>query len=339
MLEIIKEGKARIKAPVGEKISAGLPVFYNPVMKFNRDISVLLLKAFGRKKMQIADPLAATGVRGIRFLLELPKSTVEMVCFNDTDDKFRKNIAGNLKLNKIGKTRVSVSNEDANLFLLKSSGFDYIDIDPFGTPNPFLDSAVKRISRGGIIAVTATDTSALCGAFPAACIRKYWAEPVNNEQMYEFGLRILIRKVQLIGSQYGKALLPVFSYTKDHYMRVFFRMEKAKTTADEIMQQHRMFGMAGPAWAGSLWDTKLVSAMLKLAKDREMIKFLRLLKDESLVNAVGYYDLHTIFAGKKIPQKQELIAVLRRKGFRASETHFLGTAIRSNASLKEIIRL
>jgi tRNA (guanine26-N2/guanine27-N2)-dimethyltransferase len=299
----------------------------------------LLLKALGRKKMRIADPLAATGVRGIRFLLELPKAMVQTVCFNDNDKEFKKNIAGNLKLNKIGKARVSVSNKDANLFLLNSSGFDYIDIDPFGTPNPFLDAAVRRIGRGGIIAVTATDTSALCGAFPAACIRKYWAVPVNNEQMYEFGLRILIRKVQLIGSQYGKALLPLFSYTKDHYMRVFFRSEKAKSAADEILNQHRMFGRAGPAWHGSLWDAKLVSAMLKLAKDRETVKFLRLIKDESLVGAVGYYDLHTIFAGKKIPQKQDLIALLRRKGYLASETHFLGTAVRSNASLEELKRI
>ncbi|MCU0373510.1 MAG: ATP-binding protein, partial [Ignavibacteria bacterium] len=42
-------------------------------------------------------------------------------------------------------------------------GFDYIDIDPFGSPCPFLDAAIKRLSRGGILAVTATDTSALAG--------------------------------------------------------------------------------------------------------------------------------------------------------------------------------
>ena len=37
--------------------------------------------------------------------------------------------------------------------------FDYIDIDPFGSPNPFLAAAIGRITRNGIVAVTATDTA------------------------------------------------------------------------------------------------------------------------------------------------------------------------------------
>ena len=45
------------------------------------------------------------------------------------------------------------------LAILHSKGFDYIDLDPFGSPNIFLDSAVKRLGRNGILAVTATDTA------------------------------------------------------------------------------------------------------------------------------------------------------------------------------------
>ena len=102
----------------------------------------------------------------------------------------------------------AVQDKDANMFILESSGFDYIDIDPFGSPNFLLDSSVKRISRGGILAVTATDTSALAGSYPDACRRKYWAEPLRSEMMHEAGLRILIRKGQLIGAQFEKALTP-----------------------------------------------------------------------------------------------------------------------------------
>ena len=43
MYKIIQEGKIKIKVPKEEKISKKLPVFYNPVMGFNRDVSVLLL--------------------------------------------------------------------------------------------------------------------------------------------------------------------------------------------------------------------------------------------------------------------------------------------------------
>ena len=45
MYKIIAEGKVKIKVPKEEKISKKLPVFYNPVMGFNRDVSVLLLDA------------------------------------------------------------------------------------------------------------------------------------------------------------------------------------------------------------------------------------------------------------------------------------------------------
>ena len=44
--------------------------------------------------------------------------------------------------------------------------------------------------------------------------------------MHEIGLRILIRRVQLAGSVYDKALIPILSYSKEHYMRVFFKCEK-----------------------------------------------------------------------------------------------------------------
>jgi len=45
MYRLIKEGTAIIKISKKEKISKKLPVFYNPIMKFNRDISVLLLNS------------------------------------------------------------------------------------------------------------------------------------------------------------------------------------------------------------------------------------------------------------------------------------------------------
>ena len=66
--------------------------------------------------------------------------------------------------------------------------------------------------------------------------------------MHETGLRILIRKVQLIGMQYEKALFPIFSYLKDHYFRVFFRCIKGKKICDEIAEKHGMLNDAGPLW-------------------------------------------------------------------------------------------
>ena len=207
MFKKIKEGKIEIYVPKEKKVSKALPVFYNSIMKFNRDISIVLLEAVKNKEMKIGLPLAGSGVRGIRLLKELKKNKIEQIHFNDYSEKAIELINKNIKLNKLNtgknkvkqknktKDKIIIHNKDANLFLRQSKGFDYIDIDPFGTPNPYLDSAMIKLSRKGILAITATDTSALCGTFPKACRRKYWAEPLRNELKHEIGLRILTRKI------------------------------------------------------------------------------------------------------------------------------------------------
>lgn len=347
-MEKIKEGRAEIFIPSEKKISKKLEVFYNPLMKLNRDISILLLNTIPDKKMQMADPLAGTGIRGIRFLLELEKGKIENLSFNDYKNTNR--IRENLTQNRIKKSKsLIISENDANIFMLESKGFDYIDIDPFGSPNPFLDSAIVRLARKGILAVTATDTAALAGSSPSACIRKYWAKPLRNEMMHEIGIRILIRKVQLIGMQHEKALLPIFSYAKDHYYRIFFRCEKGKQKADSISDLHkymlynpktlerkvsrlnfwegvRGFEYAGPLWAGRLWDKNLAEKMYERYFEEDSTKQLLLvIKEEAKIDSVGFYDLQKLSntLGLPIPKIDEQVSEI------AVRTHFLGWGIRA----------
>jgi len=413
MYEIVKEGDVIIKIKKTNKISKEMEVFYNPIMKLNRDISMLLLDSIENINMQVALPLAGSGIRGIRFLKELKKNKIKSISFNDYDKKAINSIRNNLKLNKInnfsiinnfnnketikklknnkiknkveGNNKIIIYNEDANLFLLNSKGFDYIDIDPFGTSNFYLDSAIKRISRNGVLAVTNTDTAALTGTYPKTCIRKYWSSNKKDFLMHETGLRILIRKIQLIGMQYEKALFPIFSYFKDHYFRIFFRCVKGKKLCDEIALEHGMFNDAGPLWVGNLWDSKLVNKMFstliknnnkkistinklnnnkimdnyknekmmkKLNNDKntnkiiennnELIKFLKIIKDESKINSIGFYDIHEIVEKEKlktIKKKEIIIKKIRKKGFKAANTHFSGTGIRSDASYNTLLAL
>ena len=352
MHKIINEGSIRLKAPKTEKISKAMGVFYNPAMGLNRDISILLLNAINRDNLQIADPMAASGVRSIRFLKELANSKIKRIFINDYDKNAVRLIRQNLEINKIkykNNKKVRISNDDANLFLLNSTGFDYIDIDPFGTPNPFLDAACRRIARGGILAVTATDTSALCGTFPKACMRKYWGLPKKDAVMHETGLRILIRKIQLIAAQYGKALTPIFCYSKEHYMRVFLMSEKSRNNADDVIKRHGSLNGAGPMWLGSLWDGDLTCKMHKNAlknrifrKDNGLIKLLKLIKEESKINAVGFYDLHDACEKnhiRNLTKKSELISKIKKLGYKASETHFRGEGIRSNIPNGILVRI
>ncbi|HLC62139.1 MAG TPA: tRNA (guanine(26)-N(2))-dimethyltransferase [Candidatus Nanoarchaeia archaeon] len=352
MKTIINEGLAKINVENKKIVSKEMEVFYNPVMGINRDISVLLLNSINNNDLQIADPLAASGIRSIRFLKELNKDKISRIYINDFDKNAVKSIKENLILNKIkykNNKKMTIENEDANLFLLKSTGFDYTDVDPFGTPNPFLDAACKRLARDGILAVTATDTSALAGTYPQACIRKYWAAPKKDALMHETGLRILIRKIQLVAAQYDKALTPIFSYSKEHYMRVFLRNGKGKNKADEILKMHGLFNNAGPMWLGNLFDSELCSRIYQNSiknktfnKNNELIKFLKMIKDESKINTVGFYDLNDVAEKNKIktlPKKESIKNKIRKMGYKASDTHFKGEGIRSDIPLKELIRI
>jgi len=236
------------------------------------------------------------------------------------------------------KVKFEVYNKDANLMILESNGFDFIDLDVFGSPNFMLDSSIKKLSRNGILAVTATDTSALAGTYVNACKRKYFAVPLKNELKHEIGLRILIRKVQLIGAQYEKALLPIFSYSKEHYMRVFFKCEKGKKKVDEILKKHDYYEKAGPLWLGQLWDKKLVERMHKNHKT----DFLNIIKDEAKLNVIGFYDIHRLckrYKIKQIPRFDVLIKKIKKKGYKVSKTHFTPEGLRSNISLDKLLRI
>ena len=337
MIKTIQEGKAIIKAYSG-KISKQLPVFYNPVMEFNRTTSILLLQATKRTNLQLAFPLAGSGIRPIRFIKEIKSSQIKKIYINDLSKGAITNIKQNLKLNKIPKSKVILSNQDANSFILNSKGFDYIDIDPFGTPNPFLDSAIKRLARDAILAVTATDTSALCGTYPKACARKYFAHHIKNPIMHELGLRILARKVQLIAAQYDRALTPIFSYSKDHYMRIFFQCEKAKQAVDKILKQHSFFNSYGPLWTGQLLDKKLTKDILNLQPED---KFLKLLAEESQINQLGFHHIHNLCKQNKlpIPSKENLFNTIKKKDYKVSLTHFTPMGIKSNIPEKELIKI
>lgn len=365
--EQIEERGIKFHAPRG-KISSKLPVFYNPVMTLNRDLSVLVLKALGMKQMRVALPLAATGIRGIRLWKELGASKFKSLCMNDANPAAVTLIGKNLALNKITGKKVTVSHNDASAFLLEGKKQDYIDIDPFGFPGPYLDAACKKIAGNGVLAVTATDCSALCGSYPSAGKRKYWATPLKNMFMHETGLRILIRRVQLVAAQYGKAALPVLSYSKNHYMRIFFRIKNGRQVADKLLNQHGwiMFcrkclrweatGMpakqkctcnntvehAGPLYLGTLWDTVLLERLRKLNEHPDLEKFLATLWEESHITTVGFYDLHTVvkaYGPKQIPRRDALITKLVDKGFDASPTHFTGRGVRTTASLDVLLKV
>ncbi|MBT3814935.1 hypothetical protein HOE37_00340 [Candidatus Woesearchaeota archaeon] len=366
-MKLITEQTTKIKATLPTRdATKKQEVFYNPLMKSNRNLSIVLLNSISNKEMGLALPLAGSGIRGLRFLKELKKGKLNHLYLNDRKETFEKTIKENLKLNSLKTNKINISTQDAEQFLLsqhcdESCGYmDYIDIDPFGTPNPFISVAVNKIKRNGILAITATDTAALTGTYPKVTKRKYWARSLRNYMMHEIGLRILIRKVQLQGIQFDKAMVPILAYHKDHYFRIYFRSEKGKEKCDELIKHHQYllfcpqclnhkasnynlgkcecvsnFDRAGPLWTGKLFDSKLIAKMAKNNPFPEEQKFLDLLKGESKKDMVGFYDLHVIGKKYKLEPKKMDLMLKKLKGVR---THFSKNGVKTDKGIKEIIR-
>jgi tRNA (guanine26-N2/guanine27-N2)-dimethyltransferase len=371
-VDLTIEGKAKFYASKDKdgKISRELEVFYNPIMKFNRDVSILVLNNSGVKNFQVADIMAGSGVRSLRFLLELKKGVMKTLFVNDIDKNFVSLFKKNLKLNNIKLNKnILITSEDANMMLLGYNGCDYIEIDPFGSPNDFLASSIVRLSRGGILAVTGTDTASLSGTHLNTCLRSYWGKPLHNGLMHEVGLRILVRKIQLVGAQHDKALIPIYSYFKDHYNRLFFRCIKGKLEVDKLIDQHKyllycnkcmnfkvseynylkcdkcneMMIYSGPMWVGKLYDEKLAEKIFKSNKDKANTRFLEMIMQESKLDArgiIGFYDIHELcqYYKKTIPGSETLMKMIADKGYNVSRTHFTLLGIKTDMSVDELFR-
>jgi tRNA (guanine26-N2/guanine27-N2)-dimethyltransferase len=166
--ETIREGKVEVLVP---KLAAfkkqpcdyapsKAPVFYNPVMELNRDVSVLAFQAYQRlvdREISICDPLTGSGIRGVRFAAEI--HGVSKVVVSDINERSFKLAQHNVRLNGL-EDLVTVEHKDANC-LLSCHGaphrrFDIVDVDPFGSPVPYLDSAVRALRNKGLLAATAT---------------------------------------------------------------------------------------------------------------------------------------------------------------------------------------
>lgn len=69
----------------------------------------------------------------------------------------------------------------------KSNGtqFSAVDLDPYGSPQIFLDSAVQCVADGGLLLVTATDMAVLAGNSPETCYYKYGSVSLRLKSCHE----------------------------------------------------------------------------------------------------------------------------------------------------------
>ena len=324
-----QEGKAIFKANLSGKDKGpgkAKGVFYNPAMKMSRDLHVAFAKKLNIKG-KVLDGLAASGIRGIRLALEADLN----VDFCDTSQLATKTIVENLKLNNIV---AEVHNEPVEE-LLKEKKYDCIDIDPFGTPAPFLEAALKGLNNNGILGVSATDTAVLCGAKPSICMKRYGAMSMKWVSAKEIGVRILLAKIHSIASEIGKGIEPLLCYSEGHHLRVFIKLTN-KNNAElkwinlgmEIINEEEKHA-GGPLWIGKIINENLIP----IDCEGRLGKFFQTLRNESN-GPPGLYDINDIARGANIgqtPRRDKIIKCLEELGYFASSSVSSPLGIKTNA--------
>ncbi|SVC31025.1 uncharacterized protein METZ01_LOCUS283879, partial [marine metagenome] len=326
-----QEGKANFKANLsgkGKGPGKVKGVFYNPAMEFSRDINIEFAKKLDFKGIFL-DGMAASGVRGIRLALECGFN----VEFCDSSKLAFDRIKKNLVLNDLDS---KVFHEEVQE-LVNQRDYDWIDIDPFGTPSPFLESVIQNVKKGGILGIAATDTAVLCGAKPSICLKRYGSYSMKKVASKEVGVRILLACLQTLAIEFGRSIEPLLSYSEGHHLRVFVRVVEKKNIGlkwlnyDMEVLDEEQLNMAGPIWVGKIIDSNLIPNDCQGLLGR----FFDTLKSEA-DGPVGLFDINDIARDAEIgqtPKKIKIINCLQQEGFFASASVFSPLGIKTNAPL------
>lgn len=350
--------------------------FYNPRMSLNRDLAVLFAGSYFPtwRQLRVCDPMTASGVRAVRYILESPNVTTVVAA--DRDPEAIRTATRTIQLNAL-EQEIRVVQSDANLLLLQhlDERFALVDLDPFGSPAPFFESALRATLEGGVIAATATDMGPLTGARPAACLRKYGARPIRTEFEKEMAVRILGGCLASIGGRLELGVKIVFAHASDHYARLYASLSKGKASANQSAKLlgyleycakclkrnsanslssirrvcescGSLVGIAGPIWIGPLWDGNTVQTMVQRtptvvsSRLSEIQLILSRITEE--LDAPAFHYRADAFARTlriKPPGIGRVVDALRRAGCLASRTHFDPTGFRTNAQIEEITSL
>ncbi len=368
------EGKTTLLVPklsIESSIPPKMPAFYNPQAKLNRDLSIFIYKAIAKKlsgHVRMADSLAGVGARGVRVAVEAPE--ISEVFMNDLNPIAIDYARASAKMNGV-YDRCSFSVMDACHFLIEHSSpgdrFEIVDVDPFGSPAPYLDCVVRAVRDGGMVSVTATDTAVLCGVYPKVSARKYFGYSLNTEYCHEIGIRLLIGALAHLAMRLDIGIHPLFSHSTRHYIRIYANISSGASYADEtrdslgyilhcfncfnrktssLIEKNcdecgGIFRFAGPLWIKGIHNGDFLSYLLKnIDLTKECEKIVRNSLDE--VDMPPTYYIPDKIADRlqlSIPKLNDIMSVIRDKGYKATRSAINSKGIKTDAPSSVIIEI
>ncbi|MEM1542229.1 MAG: hypothetical protein QW101_05145 [Ignisphaera sp.] len=360
------------------------PVFYNPQMVENRDIAIGVVRYVTRRlgvgrEVVIVDPLAATGVRGIRFCLETNKVNSLKVFMGDISEYAVNIMKINVRLNRVEEC-INIERVDANEYLYKlqrtKTKMDYIDIDPFGSPIPFLFSSISTASNGGIVAITATDLAVLTGKYTNKLYRRYGVTGALVPISRDIAIRALLSYIARISYSLDRYVKPILSYTYKHYIRTYIAVYNGASKADhqlkECLKSLRICAYCGysqvdepgsnihminvkcplcgtplvmwnPIWMCSTIDKNIIDDVLRDLNEVVWIqkssrKLLQELHSHATIDAITVR-LPQIarYLRTNVSSRNRVIECIERLGYRAVKSYIYPDGVVTNAPIADII--
>jgi tRNA (guanine26-N2/guanine27-N2)-dimethyltransferase len=376
-LQATLEGRTKLIVPSDSLTSAvppRTPAFFNPHAKISRDFSIIAYNSYVNKltEKSMADALAGVGARAIRVAVEV--SQLDEVFVNDANPIALDMAKESSRLNDVEKKcRFSVN--EACKFLIehssKRSRFGIVDLDPFGTPAPYVDCALRAVNDDGLLSITATDTPVLCGIYPEVSLRRYYGRSLNVEYGNEIGLRLLMGLVSMIASRLELGIQPLFVHSTRNYLRVYARVNVGSSYAETMPSKlgyilhcfscgSRKYGgqidqnfcetckkpmrSAGPLWIDTMFDADFVDRMIRSLADcevdRKCGKILSLAREEAYMPPT-YYSMDKISEKLKTtpPTLSSVIDRLRSSGYAATRTSLRLTGFKTDAKFNELLTL
>ncbi len=353
------------KASLEEEVPPKAPVFFNPLASTNRDVTVAITEA--ADGTTFCDSLAGVGARGVRVAHEVTRE-VDVTLADFNRDSMKVGLR-NAKANRVlGRCRFV--DEETNTFLhsrfRREEKFGYVDVDPFGTPAPYIEGMLAAVADHGIVSVTATDTAVLCGVYPEVCRRRYSSTPLNNHFHHETGIRILLNAIRRQAAARDKGMAPIAAHSTRHYIRVYARVENGARKADASLVNegyvcvcgkcknvtsgtektttcHECGGKVrstGPLWIGSLVEQEVVRRAAEVAVRLEMPEAWRIL--DSIGRADSYppwsYSVDEVCSelGTATVPDSNVRLILGEVGFRCESQPFEKDGLKTDAPYREV---
>jgi tRNA (guanine26-N2/guanine27-N2)-dimethyltransferase len=213
----------------------------------------------------------------------------------------------------------------------------------------------------------------LCGVNPRACQRRYGGLPIRTEYCHEQAIRFLVSALARTAARHETSVKPVFSYSSDHYIRLYSVINRGAKKADRSLKkigyvlhcqkcsQRNTLSIiefydgricsvcgseiqrAGPMWIGDLADTIFCEKMLKKSEvlgvgaNRRLMDIISLVRDE-VGFPPGFYNIDIICSRKGLPSVPTdlVLRSLRDQGHRVILTHIDSRGIKTDASIFEL---